>query len=93
MIRRLPTWSPLGASRDRIVSGDRLGSLVLDGSRAADAADGVDPTRQLRHIGNRHDPRSSWRLANMPGICCQTFRLRHGAHQRRTVRTSKYAPC
>jgi hypothetical protein len=25
--------------------------------------------------------------------CCQTFRLRHGAHHARLVRTSKYAPC
>lgn len=61
------TCGVTAASRDRIVSGDRPGSLVLDGSRPADAADGVDLTRQLRHIGDRHDPRASWRLADMPG--------------------------
>jgi len=56
-----------GGFRDRIASGGRPGSLVLDCSRSADAADGVNLTRQLRHISHRHDPRSSRRLADMPG--------------------------
>ena len=45
MMRRLPNWSPERTSRDRIVSGDRAGLSILDGSCLADATDGVDATR------------------------------------------------